>query len=216
MEAEPKPRVSIFIGDHLVRECLSEALGGSGASVVGAFAAPEPFLEQLGREPPDLALVEVRQEGEPDPNFLGVARRRGPGVPLLAVAWPVSELFADQLLQNGATAVLDGSRHGLETLLAQIRALSGRSMPGPRRVRNDLAARQVDSRALSGLSARERQVLAYVAAGMDNLKIAAHLGLCERTVKTHVSSLYRKLAQENRIQLVLFAQRLGIDSPEDL
>ncbi|MBX5482919.1 MAG: response regulator transcription factor [Myxococcaceae bacterium] len=56
---------------------------------------------------------------------------------------------------------------------------------------------------ISRLSPRERDVLRFVAAGMDNLTIAAHLGISERTVKTHVSALYRKLAQENRAQLAL-------------
>lgn len=56
---------------------------------------------------------------------------------------------------------------------------------------------------LARLSPRERDVLRHVASGRDNLTIAAHLGISERTVKTHVSALYRKLAQENRAQLAL-------------
>ncbi len=60
------------------------------------------------------------------------------------------------------------------------------------------------------LSPRERQVLAFIASGMDNLQIAAHLGVCERTVKSHVTALYRKLAQENRAQLALLGARLGL------
>lgn len=60
----------------------------------------------------------------------------------------------------------------------------------------------------SALSRREREVLSHIAQGMDNLQIAAHLGIGERTVKTHVTSLYRKLAQENRTQLALLGARL--------
>lgn len=58
------------------------------------------------------------------------------------------------------------------------------------------------------LSRREREVLGHIAQGMDNLQIAAHLGIGERTVKTHVTALYRKLAQENRTQLALLGARL--------
>jgi two-component system, NarL family, nitrate/nitrite response regulator NarL len=64
------------------------------------------------------------------------------------------------------------------------------------------------------LSDREREVLAYVAGGVDNLKIAAMLGISERTVKAHVSSLYRKLGSENRTQLALLARELGVRPPE--
>jgi DNA-binding NarL/FixJ family response regulator len=63
---------------------------------------------------------------------------------------------------------------------------------------------------LRNLSLREREVLCHLAAGEDNLKIAAMLGISERTVKAHVSNLYRKLGQENRTQMALFAQQLGL------
>jgi DNA-binding NarL/FixJ family response regulator len=60
------------------------------------------------------------------------------------------------------------------------------------------------------LSPREREVLILIAAGMDNLKIAAHLNITERTVKAHVTALYRKLQQENRTQLALWAIARGL------
>jgi DNA-binding NarL/FixJ family response regulator len=54
-----------------------------------------------------------------------------------------------------------------------------------------------------GLTAREMEVLTLVAEGDDNLKISAMLGITERTVRAHVSALYRKVAVENRAQLAL-------------
>ena len=65
------------------------------------------------------------------------------------------------------------------------------------------------------LSARERQVLTYLSAGADNLKISICLKISERTVKAHVSSLYRKLGQENRTQLALLARQLGVRPAAD-
>ncbi len=56
---------------------------------------------------------------------------------------------------------------------------------------------------LPPLSRRQQQVLRLVAAGMDNLQISAHLSIAERTVKAHVTALYRKLGCENRTQLAL-------------
>lgn len=63
------------------------------------------------------------------------------------------------------------------------------------------------------LSPREREVLQLVAGGLDNLQIAARLGVCERTVKAHVTALYRKLALENRVQLALWAAERGLRPP---
>jgi DNA-binding NarL/FixJ family response regulator len=69
---------------------------------------------------------------------------------------------------------------------------------------------------LLALTQREREVLCYVAGGADNLKIAAHLQIAERTVKSHVTQLYRKLGAENRTQLALRACHLGVRPPPDL
>jgi DNA-binding NarL/FixJ family response regulator len=63
---------------------------------------------------------------------------------------------------------------------------------------------------LAALTSRERQVLRFIVAGADNLKIAAHLGIRERTVKAHVSNLFRKFGCENRVQLAMRASQLGI------
>lgn len=63
------------------------------------------------------------------------------------------------------------------------------------------------------LSPRELEVLSYVAGGADNLKIAHCLGITVRTVRAHMSNLYRKLELENRIQLALTARTSGIRPP---
>jgi DNA-binding NarL/FixJ family response regulator len=86
-------------------------------------------------------------------------------------------------------------------------------------LRNDLEAQPVktqQSSVLHSLTQREREVLTYVAGGADNLKIAAHLQIAERTVKSHVTQLYRKLGAENRTQLALRACHLGVRPPPDL
>lgn len=71
-------------------------------------------------------------------------------------------------------------------------------------------AREIGIPPAAALSPRELEVLAHIRAGSDNLRIAAVLGITERTVKAHVHSLYRKLRVENRVQMALEAEgRLG-------
>lgn len=59
------------------------------------------------------------------------------------------------------------------------------------------------------LTAREREVLQHVAAGLTNAEIAEHLRLSPNTVKEHASSMFRKLGARNRAEAVQRAQRLG-------
>lgn len=63
---------------------------------------------------------------------------------------------------------------------------------------------------LSLLTQRERQVLERIAVGDDNQKIASALNISERTVRAHVSGIYRKLGSENRAQLAILARQLGV------
>lgn len=60
------------------------------------------------------------------------------------------------------------------------------------------------------LTARERQVLAMIGAGLTNVEIAAELRLSPNTVKEHASSMFRKLGARNRADAVQRAQRLGV------
>jgi DNA-binding NarL/FixJ family response regulator len=63
------------------------------------------------------------------------------------------------------------------------------------------------------LTPRERQVLAFLSGGHDNLKLAAWLGISERGIKAHVSSLFTKLGVTNRTALALLAYRAGLRCP---
>jgi len=67
-----------------------------------------------------------------------------------------------------------------------------------------------DRAGVLGLSEREREVLALMAAGSTNPEIAAALHLSPHTIKEHTSVLYRKLEVRNRTEAVQKAQRLGL------
>jgi len=50
-----------------------------------------------------------------------------------------------------------------------------------------------------------------IAQGRDNAQIAAHLGLCEKTVRNHITSIFSKLEVENRSQAIVLARESGFD-----
>jgi pimeloyl-ACP methyl ester carboxylesterase/DNA-binding CsgD family transcriptional regulator len=67
--------------------------------------------------------------------------------------------------------------------------------------------------AFTTLSRRERDVVELIARGCDNAQIAAHLGLSEKTVRNHITSIFSKLEVENRSQAIVLARKAGFDSP---
>jgi DNA-binding NarL/FixJ family response regulator len=62
------------------------------------------------------------------------------------------------------------------------------------------------------LTDREREVLVLVARGETNKEIGRHLGISERTARTHVSNILGKLGLASRTQAALYAVREGIVS----
>jgi DNA-binding CsgD family transcriptional regulator len=60
------------------------------------------------------------------------------------------------------------------------------------------------------LTRRERQVLEHMARGDDNLQIAAHLELSEKTVRNHVTAVFAKIGADSRAQAVVAAREAGL------
>ena len=92
-------------------------------------------------------------------------------------------------------------------------AARGEAPLDPKAARALLSARRAASPA-DGLSGREREVLAMVAEGLPNKLIAYRLGISEKTVKTHLTSVFRQIGVTDRTQAALWAQRHGVTRTE--
>ena len=68
----------------------------------------------------------------------------------------------------------------------------------------------MDKEKLKSLTKREGEILAQVASGMFNKEIANNLGISERTVKNHISNIFKKIDVSDRTQAAVFAIRNNI------
>jgi DNA-binding NarL/FixJ family response regulator len=93
-------------------------------------------------------------------------------------------------------------------------AARGESPIDPRAARTILTA-QAEPDPGAQLSAREAEVLALLVEGLPNKLIARRLEISEKTVKTHLTSIFRTLGVTDRTQAALWAQRSGFTARKD-
>jgi DNA-binding NarL/FixJ family response regulator len=100
-----------------------------------------------------------------------------------------------------------------DQLLRGIRAAAAGEAPLAPRAASELLAERHETRPASGLTPREREVLAMVAQGLPNKLIARRLEISEKTVKAHLTRIFERLGVSDRTQAALWAQRhrLGVD-----
>lgn len=67
----------------------------------------------------------------------------------------------------------------------------------------------IEAGAFAELTGRERELVHFIARGLDNHQIAAHLGISEKTVRNHVSSIFTKLGVDSRAHAVVIARDAG-------
>ncbi|MFF8843066.1 response regulator [Streptomyces sp. NPDC015127] len=208
-------RVLVVDDEELVRTALQQVLGSAdGVTVVGACDGPDAVgaVRDLG---PDLVLLDIDMPSAPGFDVLRALRAlpRPPAVAMLTALDTADHV--ERALREGASGFLlktTEPRIFVEAvrLLAaggvvctpsgSAEALSRYAVPVP-----EPALGAPD--ALDHLTAREREVLTLIAAGLSNADIAAHLGMGVTTVKTHIGALKRKLSVGSRVALATVAHR---------
>jgi DNA-binding NarL/FixJ family response regulator len=192
----------------------------SDIEVVGEAATGAQALEQARELRPDVVVMDIRM-----PEMDGLeATRRITGDPalrdtrvLVLTTFELDEYVFGALRAGASGFLLKGGEPA--DLLQAIRVVAGGesllapsvtrrlietyiSQPGPATTR--------EPESMSELTAREREVLGLVAAGLTNREIAQALQLSPLTAKTHVSRILMKLGARDRVQLVVMAYQAGI------
>lgn len=208
--ASPAARV-VLLEDHVVvGESLEALLRARGVEVVGRATTLEALRPAIERHAPHVAFVDVVLQGpggtaSPDEGIAAIAdlARTAPALRSVALSGFLTPRLLVRCARAGAWGYLSKLHATGDALLDAI----GRVRAGDRLFPDDLP---LDECGRARVSPREREVLALVGEGADNLTIAARLGITERTVKAHVTSLYRKLGAESRLQLALLARDTGL------
>jgi DNA-binding NarL/FixJ family response regulator len=177
----------------LFREGLTEG----GHDVVAAVGDADALLAAVRAGPPDLTVVDVRMPPtmtDDGVRAVRALRQELPGLPVLMLSQHIETRQAVDLVASGSFGYLlkDRVLRIDDFLDACRRVAAGGSALDPAIVGALVAPAHRDD-PLRALSAREREVLALVAEGLSNTAISTRLVVAERTVETHMRSIFQKL-----------------------
>ena len=205
----------VIVDDHkMIREGIRQLLEFNGKiKVVGEADNGLECLELLNNNLPDVLLLDINM---PEMNGLDVLKyirknKINVKVIILTVHNEIEYLVnavdmnvdgyilkdsESEILKNAIFAVCDGENYIQEELIPMLNSR--------------MINRDIDKERLKSLTKREIEVLKAIAAGLLNKEIATNLGISERTVKNHISNIFKKIDVADRTQAAVFAIRNNI------
>ncbi len=210
----PMPLKILVVDDHpMMSAALADVLRGLAPKVETLIAHSGAAALQLVAQHADLDLV-LLDLGLPDTDgfdLLARVRARCPGVPLAVVSGNEREQDMRRALAAGALGFIPKSTPPGKLLPAIRQVLAGEVyLPAALRDAPAASAGSAGGQQGEALSARQLDVLRLICAGKSNKFIAQELALSEKTVKGHVTAIFKSLDVVNRTQAALNAQARGL------
>jgi len=217
------PLKVLVIDDHpLVQEGVAAALESLGhdTRVMSARDAEQGMAMAAANPDLDLVLLDLALPGMSGFGLIGRLHERFPSLPVVVLSALEEPENVRQTLNAGAMGFVPKSAPTRVLLEVLQQVLAGNvSVPAGPRGGSGLSNSSAGAVAteppqplpdVSLLTLRQVDVLSRVCQGKTNKQIATELGLSEKTVKAHVTAIFKVLGVVNRTQAVLVARRVGM------
>ena len=205
----------ILADDHpLTRAGLMAYLAKeSDLEVVGEYSDGESAMEGIRELKPQVALLDIRMPGLDGVSIARKIKNEAlPVICLMLTSYDAQQYVLSSLRAGARGYVLKSSP--ADTLSRAIRIVAR----GGLYLDSEVASTVEEEEHLSPepISAREREVLLLAAKGLSGKEIASKLFISERTVQTHLASIYDKLGARNKTESMLLALKYGVVMLEEL
>jgi FixJ family two-component response regulator len=200
--------VLVIDDDPLARGALTSLFRSVGLSV-RTFASAGELLAHPLPPVPSCLVLDVRLPRLSGFDLQTELSRSGVNIPIVFVTGHGDIPMSVKALKAGAVDFLTKPFREQEMLDAVTRALE-RDLKRRREEQSnfDIRAR------FESLTARERQIMSLVTAGLMNKQVASRIGISEMTVKIHRGHMMRKMGTKSLADLVLIAENLGVRGQE--
>lgn len=218
--ADQDGTIHVLLADEqsLFREAVKVVLSNEDdLIVVGEARDGLQAVAESERVRPDVALLDANL-----PNCDGIRAteqitQRVPGCRVIVFSGQEDERVLVQALEAGASGYLSKESPLVDLIEATRAVHRGEALVPPqmlgallRRLIHRRRERDEALRRLSGLTRREREVLALLAQGADNDGIAQHLVISPETARTHIQNVLGKLGVHSRLEAAAFVTQNGL------
>ncbi len=209
-------KINVMIADDhsLIREGLKQLLEFDGSiKVVGEASNGMECMDKLSIHNPDVLLLDINM---PEMNGIEVLKRmKDENIPIKVLILTVhNEMdYLMKAIDIGVDGYILKDSESQELKKAINAVNNGENYIQPSLIpalNNQLVNRDSDKDKIDLLTNRELEVLVQVASGMFNKEIALNLNISERTVKNHISNIFKKIDVSDRTQAAVFAIKNNI------
>lgn len=201
--------------DHvMIREGIKQLLEFDGSiEVVEQASDGFDCLDKLQRVDPDILLLDINMPKMNGIEVLKKLKSENSSVKILMLTVHSDVEYLVKAVDIGANGYIlkDSDFSELKQAITDI--INNNSYIQPSLIpslNSRLINRDIDRERLESLTKREIEILAQVASGMFNKEIANNLNISERTVKNHISNIFKKIDVSDRTQAAVFAIRNNI------
>jgi DNA-binding NarL/FixJ family response regulator len=198
----------LIVDDHaIVRDGLKRLLDSAdGIEVVATAGDGTQAITAAVDARPDVVLMDLSMPGVDGVEATRQLTANHPDVSVVVLTTFSDQQRISDALNAGAAGYLLKDASPDEVIAAVRTVVAGGAPLHPKAARVLLDAQRA-TRPAKQLSSREREVLALLSTGLANKQIARRLGIAERTVKAHLTSIFQQLGVTDRTQAALWAQK---------
>ena len=205
----------MLVDDHaLIREGIKQLLEFDGSiDVIEQASDGAECLEKLQHVQPDILLLDINMPNVNGIEVLEEIKKKNIPVKVLMLTVHSEAEYLVQAVDIGANGYIlkDSGSEELKKAIQSV--MDGDSYIQPSLIpslNSRLVNRDIDKEKIAALTKREMEILTRIAGGMFNKEIAMNLNISERTVKNHISNIFKKIDVSDRTQAAVFAIRNNI------